>query len=845
MDEEKTFAEEEGSEADRTAPETPAEEKEEKSISADLIRGHINTIILRALYDGDKYGYAIISEIERRSHGQYTMKEPSLYSALKRLEKNGYVTSYWGGSVAGGRRKYFSLTDEGKEISEQNQSEWEYSRTVIDSLISDKDFDFNNPAPTAVNMRMLRKSTSRVPSREGEDDELDYEPTFDDSAEQLRFAEEFEQRSTELSEEFERKNTALEEEYTQKSAALEEERKDFEEERELFARLRTSFEEEKNNFDEERRRFEEHNLSFDEDRKFLEEQRTALRDEKISFEEEKSQFEERLLSADEDRRALEEEMRKLEESKTSLEAEKISFGEEKQRFEEEKAASALVDKAGYEAEISALEENKKQFEEEMRARTAAYLTERDWREKELAEREKLIAEERKRLEALRAEQLSAAAVSREAENEELEAQAALLEEKKRLFEEEKEEKLRALEEELEARRTALEEEETSRLTALEAEESARRAALEEAEARLGEAREPSEEEIAEREALQEEIGRLREDLKASEEEVGRLREEQSNALDAQTEEEFKRREQEFITREQTYFEERNRFADERERLGDLIRQRDEYIESERKAHEAELEEQRKKIVAEMEMNFRLREQDWIHNNYLRLVSTRPPVEPVGEYTYFNNSAEQTPPPPSSADYREVVTDIFRNANSAPSEPVGGATAVAGIDLEDFREKGEREKIRVTTVGAKPAAKTESYSVVHKGKALFLSAIVVFFLCLIEGAVTFAVRKKYSLPIFYPYFMICAGLVLLLAAGLAYANRFGERSVRRNSPLALVNAIVIYALAVIITLIVALGVNIDFTSISAVATYIVVPVVFLFGIVVFGICYYLLVKPKKH
>ena len=118
-----------------------------KTVSSDLIRGHINTIILRSLYDGDKYGYEIIAEIEQKSHGQYSLKQPSLYSALKRLEKDGYVTSYWGGSVGGGRRKYFSLTEAGKAISEQNQAEWEYSRTVIDSLISDKDFDFSNPAP--------------------------------------------------------------------------------------------------------------------------------------------------------------------------------------------------------------------------------------------------------------------------------------------------------------------------------------------------------------------------------------------------------------------------------------------------------------------------------------------------------------------------------------------------------------------------------------------------------------------------------------------------------------------------------------------------------------------------
>ena len=77
-------------------------------ISSDLIRGHINTIILRSLYDGDKYGYDIINEIEKKSGGLYTLKQPTLYSALKRLESLNYVSSYYGEFSNGGRRKYFS-----------------------------------------------------------------------------------------------------------------------------------------------------------------------------------------------------------------------------------------------------------------------------------------------------------------------------------------------------------------------------------------------------------------------------------------------------------------------------------------------------------------------------------------------------------------------------------------------------------------------------------------------------------------------------------------------------------------------------------------------------------------
>lgn len=143
---------------------TQTNESNKPSISADLIRGHINTIILRTLYDSDKYGYEIMHDIEQKSHGQYELKQPTLYSALKRLESQGYIKAYWKTDEvsSGGRRKYFTLTESGKKITEINQNEWEYSRTIIDNLISDKSFDFNNPAPNPVDFRILTQTTSRV-----------------------------------------------------------------------------------------------------------------------------------------------------------------------------------------------------------------------------------------------------------------------------------------------------------------------------------------------------------------------------------------------------------------------------------------------------------------------------------------------------------------------------------------------------------------------------------------------------------------------------------------------------------------------------------------------------------
>ena len=75
------------------------------------------------------------------------MKKPTLYSCLKRLEKNGYITSYKGDTSNGAQRVYYKLLDLGRKFVEADQYQWEFSRTVINSLLSDKAFDPNTQQP--------------------------------------------------------------------------------------------------------------------------------------------------------------------------------------------------------------------------------------------------------------------------------------------------------------------------------------------------------------------------------------------------------------------------------------------------------------------------------------------------------------------------------------------------------------------------------------------------------------------------------------------------------------------------------------------------------------------------
>ena len=87
----------------------------------DIPRGQLSTIILDCLKDKDKYGYEIIDEILKNSNGKLSIKQPSLYSSLKRMEDQSLISSYWRESDIGGKRHYYHLTDLGKKYLEKWQ----------------------------------------------------------------------------------------------------------------------------------------------------------------------------------------------------------------------------------------------------------------------------------------------------------------------------------------------------------------------------------------------------------------------------------------------------------------------------------------------------------------------------------------------------------------------------------------------------------------------------------------------------------------------------------------------------------------------------------------------------
>jgi DNA-binding PadR family transcriptional regulator len=106
------------------------------SITSDLIRGHTETIILAHLIEHDSYGYQINKEIMEKTGNLYELKEATLYSAFRRLEQAQLIVSYWGNEEIGARRRYYAITEKGKDAYREYKQDWVSTKEIIDKLLN-------------------------------------------------------------------------------------------------------------------------------------------------------------------------------------------------------------------------------------------------------------------------------------------------------------------------------------------------------------------------------------------------------------------------------------------------------------------------------------------------------------------------------------------------------------------------------------------------------------------------------------------------------------------------------------------------------------------------------------
>jgi PadR family transcriptional regulator, regulatory protein PadR len=101
---------------------------------ADLLRGHLDGLLLAVLAEAPGHGYELSQRLSRNSDGELGVPEGSLYPALHRLERGGLVQSAWSRGE-GRRRRVYRLTSAGRRAVRDTRAEWRAFASAVDRVL--------------------------------------------------------------------------------------------------------------------------------------------------------------------------------------------------------------------------------------------------------------------------------------------------------------------------------------------------------------------------------------------------------------------------------------------------------------------------------------------------------------------------------------------------------------------------------------------------------------------------------------------------------------------------------------------------------------------------------------
>jgi len=100
-----------------------------------LVKGTLDLLVLKALMWGPRHGYAVAEWVKAVTEGELLVEEGPLYTALHRLEKNGWLSGEWGYSDNNRRARYYRLTPAGRKQMSLEVSEFERVTRAITQVI--------------------------------------------------------------------------------------------------------------------------------------------------------------------------------------------------------------------------------------------------------------------------------------------------------------------------------------------------------------------------------------------------------------------------------------------------------------------------------------------------------------------------------------------------------------------------------------------------------------------------------------------------------------------------------------------------------------------------------------
>ena len=101
----------------------------------DVLKGHLDLVLLSCLREGPAHGYLISRRLRERSCGEFDLLEGTMYPALHRLEASGAVSSRWS-SESGRRRRVYRLTRNGSAALTSREEEWRQFTSSVNLVLA-------------------------------------------------------------------------------------------------------------------------------------------------------------------------------------------------------------------------------------------------------------------------------------------------------------------------------------------------------------------------------------------------------------------------------------------------------------------------------------------------------------------------------------------------------------------------------------------------------------------------------------------------------------------------------------------------------------------------------------
>jgi DNA-binding PadR family transcriptional regulator len=103
-------------------------------MKAELLKGHLDALLLAALEDGPRHGYAVMEALRESTAGRLNLPTGTIYPALHRLEAAGLISGSWS-VVAGRRRRSYALTAAGDQALSGRRADWREFAAVIGAAL--------------------------------------------------------------------------------------------------------------------------------------------------------------------------------------------------------------------------------------------------------------------------------------------------------------------------------------------------------------------------------------------------------------------------------------------------------------------------------------------------------------------------------------------------------------------------------------------------------------------------------------------------------------------------------------------------------------------------------------